>query len=329
LLFFVRLTYKITYHFSPEWAFIPALLLSLRIFRSRIQKLTQFVRALYLDKKEFMGIHWRKFAAAAALLALFGLLPVWRDSFKGRFLLQPAARAVLRAQVAGTVAGVFAAEGDHVRAGDLLGRLRNLDVETSAARAQADYRVAVARATQAQLRYTAFAAADQQRRRMEQALRLADDQRRRLSIASPISGTVVTPRLSDLRGSYLTEGTPFAEVEDTSSLRAEIYVPETEIYRFRDIRRIGLHIDGFVGRVPAVSISVSPAAREMEPGLEPPVKYQGMRPPAMYVLTATVYNADGRLSPGMAGTARVFGPRRSLAGLLLEPLVHAIARRIW
>ena len=40
LLFFVRILYHIVYYYTPQWAFLPAGLLALKIFRSRIVELT-------------------------------------------------------------------------------------------------------------------------------------------------------------------------------------------------------------------------------------------------------------------------------------------------
>ena len=69
LLFFVRIVYHIVYYYTPQWAFLPAGLVALRIFRSRIVELGQFMKDLYLDKKELLRTYRKPiFGGAAALL---------------------------------------------------------------------------------------------------------------------------------------------------------------------------------------------------------------------------------------------------------------------
>src|SRR5207248_7757281 len=95
------------------------------------------------------------------LLLLF--LPLWRESVQGRFVLEPARRSVLRAQVPGKVIEVDADEGAAVIAGAPLARLRDLKLEGELARAQADYQLAAHRTLQAQLRNADYAPLEQER----------------------------------------------------------------------------------------------------------------------------------------------------------------------
>jgi len=40
-------------------------------------------------------------------------------------------------------------------------------------------------------------------------------------------------------------------------------------------------------------------------------------------------NEEGILRPGMTGLARIYGPRRSVAGILLEKLRSFWGRKLW
>jgi hypothetical protein len=42
-----------------------------------------------------------------------------------------------------------------------------------------------------------------------------------------------------------------------------------------------------------------------------------------------VPNKDGLLKPGMAGTARLYGRRRSLAGFVAQDVDNFFGRKIW
>ena len=48
----VIFVYHILRSYTPEWAWLPALLLGLRISGSRITMLERFMKTVYLDKKE-------------------------------------------------------------------------------------------------------------------------------------------------------------------------------------------------------------------------------------------------------------------------------------
>ena len=48
----VIFVYHILLTYTPEWAWLPALLLGIQLFKSRIVMLERFMRTVYLDKKE-------------------------------------------------------------------------------------------------------------------------------------------------------------------------------------------------------------------------------------------------------------------------------------
>src|SRR5262249_56902364 len=89
-------------HFNPEWSFLPELATGALIFRSRIRTFVNFMKFLYLDKRDrvraWLKSRWRW--AMVALLSVL-VLPLWRESITGRCILEGAERAVIRAQVAG------------------------------------------------------------------------------------------------------------------------------------------------------------------------------------------------------------------------------------
>src|SRR5262249_1103958 len=85
LSFLMVITYHILRSFNPEWAFLPALAIGAWVFRSRIKLLVNFMRILYLDKRERVR-GWLTPARMAvlgcpALLLLFA--PIWPDFVQG------------------------------------------------------------------------------------------------------------------------------------------------------------------------------------------------------------------------------------------------------
>lgn len=329
LLFFARIVYHVIYYYSPRWALVPAIALGLFIFKGRIRKLVKFMKELYLDKVPLLRAHRKLVGGVAAALLLLGLAPLRREYVEEKFVLEPAQRAVLRAQVSGRVMQVFAEEGQRVNAGAVIAELSDLAVDSRTARTAADYRMAASRAVSSQLRYTDVAATEQERKRFALDYQVAKDQQRHLTVQSPIAGLVVTPRVHDREGTYLGAGTEIAEVADTSSMRARIFVPEPEMRKLQFIHAAVLRAESSWSSVAGNVVSISPGSQTPDAALVSQEEYSGVEMAQYFVVTVAIDNADGRLRDGMTGTAKIFGQRRGFFSLLLQPVVHAVARRIW
>jgi putative peptide zinc metalloprotease protein len=316
---------------GPEWAFIPATAAGLLIFRSRITILVRFMNNLYLDKKDRLLalLTPRNKLIAGVAVALLLVLPIWRETEEGRFLLEPANRAVVRAAVPGTVVEVNAEEGRKVAAGEALLRLRNLSLESQAAQARADARVAAARATNAQLHYAAFGTADLERQQLAERSRLLQNQVAMLILSSPVAGQVMTPRVADRIGSRVEPGTELVEVADLSTLRARIYLPEFAVRKTEVGANARLLPEAEVISIPGKVLSVAPVSSEIEAGLTEHAQYRGIRPPTFYVVTIEVPNPRGDLKAGMAGTALITAARRSVASLTVEAVWNFVRRKVW
>src|ERR1700746_1734799 len=93
-----RFAGNVSRNFSPEWAFIPEYGVALLVFKSRIRLLVNFMKLVYLDKKDrvraWLGSHWAMLTAVAA--SVLCLLPLGRQSTSGRFVLEPVHRSIVR-----------------------------------------------------------------------------------------------------------------------------------------------------------------------------------------------------------------------------------------
>ena len=318
-------------NFNPDWSFIPELATAGLIFRSRIRLLVNFMKFVYLDKKDRVRAWFasRGFLAIAGVTTLFLLLPLWHESAQGRFVLEPAKRAVIRNLEPGTVTQVYAEEGMSVASGAPLVRLRNLPLQSKLARSEADYAVASMRATSAALHYVGLGPAVEERNRLAQQTQELGSQVASLELSSPISGVVLTPRLSDRLGAYVPAGTELVEVADLEIMRARIYVSEHDMYKLRVGSRASLQVEGILKKWNAQALAISPVSTEIDSGLKGQTQYQGMRPPNFYSAELLVANPDGRLKPGMSGTARVYGQRRSLAGFIWQEAMNFVGRKVW
>jgi putative peptide zinc metalloprotease protein len=318
-------------NFNPDWSFMPELATGALIFRSRIRSLVNFMKFLYLDKKDRIRVWLRshRLLWVIAAVVVFCVVPVWRESIGGSFVLEAADRAVLRTQVPGRVTKVYADEGQSVSQGQLLVQLRSLPLASKQALTQAGLHQASAELNAAEARYQDTGAALLQRDQFAQQALSAASESSELELKSPIAGIVTTPRLGDQLGNFLKEGTEVAEVADLRTMRARIYVSEYEMHKYRRDSSGCLHVDGVLGKWEAGKVQVSPTSSATPLGLVDLSKFKGMRPPTFYEMDLWVSNIDLRLKPGMVGTARVYGQRRSLAGLTSRGIADFLGRKLW
>lgn len=334
LLVAISFMFRLLQKFSPDWAFVPALWLAYRIFRSRIRTLVNFMKLVYLDKKE-KWITQRNMAFAAVVLLLFLLLPWRRVALDGRFILEPVNRAVVRARVPGGVTSIYVSEGERVAAGQPLAKMRNLALESEAAEANANVKVARARATKAQLTYVSFGTNEREREQAEQRAALLQDEVSALDLRAPIAGVVTTPKTANLVGSSMQQGADVIEVADNSAMLARIYVPEFDIgevqKRFESSAGVAaeMHFDGLFRSRPAQVAALAPVSTGIAPGLAHMQDYKGIPTPHFYEVIVRTDNGLGDLREGMTGTAKIFIGRRPLLVSAYLVARDFIGRKLW
>jgi putative peptide zinc metalloprotease protein len=327
----VDFSYNVFSRFSPQWAFLPALALALLILRSRLRSSWRFMRDFYLDKRQSVREWWsaprKTLAAAFILLMLFA--PAWRETVGGRFVLEPKQRAVIRAAVPGQVTEVFADEGVQIAAGAPVLRLRNVSLEEDADRAQSDLRTAEADARHAQLDFTDLGRARGERASQLERYRSVSQQMAALQILSPIAGIVVTPRIRNLVGSFVQEGTELAEIDNVQTLQARIFIPEFQIHRVLPGAAVSLKLESFFQPIRGQVTAIMPASSAIAAGLLHEKQYEGTASPKYYVATVLVPNSGGGLRPGMSGDAKINAARLSMAGFLWKDVREFVQRKSW
>jgi putative peptide zinc metalloprotease protein len=317
--------------FDPDWSFIPEFATAAIVFRSRIRTLVNFMKFVYLDKRE--RVHaW--FASRHPLMLFGGLaillfLPLWHESIQARFILEPEKRAIIRSLIPGTITQVYADEGTKVTSGEPLFGLSNSPLQSKLGRSDADYASSSMRATWAVLHYSDIGPAAQERQWLAEQSGDLKAEAASLKLVSPISGVVLTPRLRDRLASYVPEGTELAEIADLSEMRARIFVSEYDLHRLKTGAGARLMVDGSFRKWNTQVASIATQSSTIDPALAEVSKFNGLRPPNFYVVAMRLANPDGDLKPGMVGLARIYGPRRSLMGFFWTDLRRSLIRKLW
>jgi putative peptide zinc metalloprotease protein len=318
-------------NFSPEWGFIPEIAVALLIFKSRIRLLVNFMNFFYLDKKDRL-IAWftpQHSLVVGTFVLLLLVFPIWHESVSGKFVLEPAQSARIRTHVPGVVTQLFVNEGDFVSANEPLATLRNVAVESAYQFDLARLQMGTKRMNDASLHYADYGATLKEREVDLSQFQELSQMRAALSITSPLSGIVITPRVQDELGSYLPGGSDLLEIADLSTLRARIYISEYDLSKIQPEADARVQVDGFVHKWYARVQSIATTSTEMDPHLTGTAQLQGMNPPHFYLVNLQLANPNLALRPGMAGLARVYGHRRSLLAMGCESFLNFWERKLW
>jgi putative peptide zinc metalloprotease protein len=326
-----RFAGNIAKNFDPQWSFIPEFGAAFLVFRSRIRLLVNFMKFVYLDKKDRLRAWFQPSRTVVLLVAaaVILLLPLWHESTSGRFILEPAHRAVVRAAEPGIVTRVFRREGEQVSGDSPLFEMVNLPLNSRLAHSHAELSLANSRVNTALHDYRNLGSALHERERSQAQTAGYQAQVNDLNVFSPLAGTVLTPRTEDKLGAYVTTGSELAEIGDLRQMRLRLYISEYELYKIQVGAVARVQVDGIWGIWKTTAASISPAASEPDAGLNEVNQYKGLTPPNFYAVTMILENHAGRLKPGMAGYARVYGPRKSLIGLAWNGLENFAGRKLW
>jgi putative peptide zinc metalloprotease protein len=317
MLFIGGLFYNFYARYFPNVAIVLLALTLLRIFRKPVRGVLQTIKLLYLDKKEWlMSRRVRVFllGGAVALLLILGV-PWARWTIGAGAVLKPVTQVLLEAPEDGTIVGVRVQEGDLVQAGQVVAFLSSPQVDSGVAgrtaereglRKQASGRREMADAV-------GLFESEQREAAVEATLRGEEERRRRLAVPSPITGRVLTPRMQDLPGRYVSAGSPIAVIGDCRVLKAEIPVSERFLAYLRRGSPVSLQLRARPARILHGSIvRISPAAENLPRTADG--SRQVIRPserPERFVAVVHFENAGAGNLPGMTGRAKISLQKRA------------------
>jgi multidrug efflux pump subunit AcrA (membrane-fusion protein) len=289
---------------------------------------------------------------AAAAVAVLCVVPL-RDRAGGPFKLRALRRAEVRAPVAGFLREVRFAEGQRVAAGAVVVRMEVPDLSSKVTQKEAEVAEAVARLSilraeadapvetrrggdDGRIKSWQILAGEAQVSRLREELKYLLDLQRRQPVASPVAGLVVTPHLVEKVGQYLREGELICEVEDSSTLEAEIAVPEQDMARVREGQAVELKarvapFDTLRARVTRIATGVRVGhGSEAAAGAATAAPELGELPGKLIVsctLDGSASAAGAR--PGMTGYARIDCGQDPAGKVIGRRLLQYIRTEFW
>jgi putative peptide zinc metalloprotease protein len=258
---------------------------------------------------------WQWGLGGAAMLAVLAV--PFSTKVVSEFNLEPGARAEVRALVPGSIREVAVHEGETCPAGFKLAALANPEIVFRAAARSRELQMAEAALREAEARsdFAAMPRPSENRRRLLAEKAEADWKLQNLTLRSPLAGVVTTPRVEQRVGEYLQEGAPFALVVDRSVMRARVLVSDWDLEDVKLGARADLKVESKPFRTYSGTVSaIMPAASAQRPvSAIKKIERKGQELTNFFEVTLDIANADGALSEGMTGTAKIYGSRRPLA----------------
>ena len=302
------------------------------ILRKSLKQLLPAARAGLRETKEKL-MAWRMTRlqqGVAGALLVFVLIPT-AGTITTEFVLEPGARANVRATTPGWVSEVRVREGDAVAAGAVLAVLRNPEVEARAEMVARELQLAerAALAARARSDLAGVHKYSQERARLQAERAEAEVRRAALALRAPLAGVVATPRLELRVGDYLAEGDEFAVLADRRTLRARVLVRDWELEdvllktRDDDGAAVKLKLRAYPFRTFSGRVQqVMPAAAADRPVAEPhKIERKGQELTNYFAVIMEFPNPEGVLREGLTGQGKIYGQRR--------PLVWRVARSGW
>ncbi|HEY2470452.1 MAG TPA: hypothetical protein VGI45_21835 [Terracidiphilus sp.] len=328
LFFVVRLSYRLGSKWFAEFAVIPAAALAFTLFRSRINAL-----------RRSLGLYWKQnfssrfqlrfvhFASAAVLIAL-AFVPLWRDREEVYYVIEPAEEHAICAVVPGQVESVMVTQGERVRAGQPLLKMASSQAASMQSAALAQVRDARFRAFDAQLQRQSVGTAMARQFAAQRMTSLANEAQSGLVLTAPADGTVLTPNPGSLEDSNVGAGQPLIEIAE-GERTARIFIPASAFDRVSVGFEVALPLPGQFLQIRLKLPQPESTPVSLPDGIVAKEKYQGIQLPIFYTARIVLPSEAGNPMYGLAGKAKIFGDRRSLAGRAELVLSNLVKTHVW
>lgn len=153
--------------------------------------------------------------------------------------------------------------------------------------------------------------------RLLEEVRHLEEQRQKQTVAAPVSGLVITPRLKEKVGQYFSQGDLIGVVEEPATLEAEITIAEQDMARIRQGQKVELKARALPFETCATKVErIAPAAGRGDVQ-------------SSVIVYCRLDRAPSDLRPEMTGQARVCTGRRPVGATLLDRLLRFLRTEFW
>jgi putative peptide zinc metalloprotease protein len=328
LLFFVRFSYNVFFHWFAELALLPAGVLAFIIFRSRLRGLKNFTWTFFQAKAGAFRLTPLRALLGIALLAIL-FVPIVRDREDGYFVIEPKETHEVHAGVPGKVLAVYVKEGDAVRPGQVMARLQSLNEASASEEAAAQVATSQAHVFTAELQHSGLGGALAAQRAAQRSSATAREEGAQLAVTAPVAGIIATNNPESLLNRDVTTGKTLLTIVDPSQLVARLYVPISTMERIRVGDPVSLQLPSQFREVHGRLGTMEGSAMPLPPGVLADQEYKGIALPVFYTTRMPLPVMGSAMGIGMSGQVKIFGRRRSLAARMATWLGNVLHTHFW
>ena len=328
LFFVVRLSYRLGSRFMAEFALIPSGAFAFALYRSRLRSLGRVLKEVR-ERNSQSGFQWRPvhMVAGLGLIALL-FVPLWRDREDAFFVIEPAESHAVCASVPGRVNAVLVQEGQQVRAGQPLLQMTSYQAASMESGALAQTRSARFKTFDAQVQGQSIGTAIADQAAAQRMTALAKEAQSGLELTAPADGTILTDDPALLVNEDVGYGQPLLQLAEGARM-VRVYIPTSALDRISASSEVAFALPG---RFTLIRLRLTTPAGDpvaLPAGLVSAGKYQGFKSPVFYSSRIALPVAAGSPMYGLAGTAKIFGERRSVAGRVATTLSNLVRAHVW
>jgi len=159
--------------------------------------------------------------------------------------------------------------------------------------------------------------------------RLADEAETSLDVSAPADGTVLTSNPALLLDQDVAAGQPLLELADAGTRTVRVFIPSSALNRIPQGAEVALALPGQFSVVRIALSAPSGDAVPLPPGLIESQSYKGIKLAVFYCSRMTLPASSGNPMFGLAGEAKIFGVRRSLAERFLVEIFNLVKAHVW
>jgi hypothetical protein len=158
---------------------------------------------------------------------------------------------------------------------------------------------------------------------------IAKEESEQLAVAAPAGGLVTTKDPENLLSSNVTTGETLLTIVDPSQLLARLFVPVSEMDHIRTGDPVSLQLPSQFSEIHGRLGTMEGSAVPLPPGVMANNDYKGIARPTFYTTRMPLGGSDSQIRPGLAGEAKIFSTRHSLAYRLLTIFGNILRTHFW
>ena len=333
----LRFGYNVTSKLLAEFALIPMGAAAFAMFRSRIDSLARVVKEMWRANVS-TGFRLRpKHVGIGVVLLVLLFAPILKDRENALFVVEAADPSTLHATINGRIDAVYVNEGERVHPGQPLLRLSSTDAAALASSALAASNSADFQSFGAQIQGRSIGSAAASEEAADRSRSLAQEANASLVLKATEEGTVLTADPASLLYRQVGAGEAVltlagAAVDSANAAEVEsvrLFIPAEALRRIEPGAEVALAPPGQFAILRLKLPPLDGEAVSLPAGLIDRPEYKGIALPTFYTGRLPLPAHSPPLPLGLGGSAKIFGPRRSLFMRAADVVMSTVRAHVW